>query len=143
MNLHSTQYFRFSTNLSRTFLGIALRFDKFFDTLTVWCPPTDCLNSRLFKLVGTAGLVLVVSRLLQVLLLLLFDKKSDCSEQLLSGELLLSVIQVNFYQIVFVFRTWKYRGLSRILILLNSTKNISWNCRSVNMTFDSIEYCII
>ena len=141
MNLHSTQYFRFSTNLSRTFLGIALRFDKFFDTLTVWCPPTDCLNSRLFKLVGTAGLVLVVSRLLQVLLLLLFDKKSDCSEQLLSGELLLSVIQVNFYQIVFIFRTWKYRGLSRILIL--STKNISWNCRSVNMTFDQVEYCII
>ena len=121
MNLHSTQYFRFSTNLSRTFLGIALRFDKFFDTLTLWCPPTDCLNSRLFKLVGTAGLVLVVSRLLQVLLLLLFDKKSDCSEQLLSGELLLSVIQVNFYQTNFIFRTWKYRGLSRILILMNST----------------------
>ena len=121
MNLHSTQYFRFSTNLSRTFLGISLRFDKFFDTLTLWCPPTDCLNSRLFKLVGTAGLVLVVSRLLQVLLLLLFDKKSDCSEQLLSGELLLSIIQVNFYQIDFIFRTWKYRGLGCILILMNST----------------------
>ena len=122
MNLHSTQYFRFSTNLSRTFLGIALRFDKFFDTLTAWCPPTDCLNSRLLKLVGTAGLVLVVSRLLQVLLLLLlFDKKSDCSEQLLSGELLLSVIQVNFCQTVFNFWTWNYRGLSRILILINST----------------------
>ena len=134
MNLHSTQYFRFSTNLSRTFLGISLRFDKFFDTLTLWCPPTDCLNSRLFKLVGTAGLVLVVSRLLQVLLLLLFDKKSDCSEQLLSGELLLSVIQVNFHQIVFFFQTWKYRRLSRILIIMNSTTFI-W--RNIVYQFNS------
>ena len=133
MNLHSTQYFRFSTNLSRTFLGIALGFDKFFDTLTVWCPPTDCLNSRLFKLVGTAGLVLVVCRLLQVLLLLLFDKKSDCSEQLLSGELLLSVIQVNFHQIFF-FQTWKYRRLSRILIIMNSTTFI-W--RNIVYQFNS------
>ena len=134
MNLHSTQYFRFSTNLSRTFLGIALGFDKFFDTLTVWCPPTDCLNSRLFKLVGTAGLVLVVCRLLQVLLLLLFDKKSDCSEQLLSGELLLSVIQVNFHQIGFFFQTWKYRRLSRILIIMNSTTFI-W--RNIVYQFNS------
>ena len=134
MNLHSTQYFRFSTNLSRTFLGIALGFDKFFDTLTVWCPPTDCLNSRLFKLVGTAGLVLVVSRLLQVLLLLLFDKKSDCSEQLLSGELLLSIIQVNFYQIDFIFRTWKYRGLGCILILMNST---TFNSQDLLYCFNS------